>query len=184
MEKRNVYGLRLSGSGGQGMVLAGMILAEAAGLYEGKRVLQTQSYGPEARGGASRSDVIISEGEILHTEVEHADILLCLTQEACTKYSAALKPDGLLIIDPLYVRDFPKGPEILEVEATRVASELGRAIVANVVALGALAAATEVVGQEALERAVLARAPKGTEDLNRRALAAGFAAGRKTGVKA
>jgi len=168
--------LRLSGTGGQGLILAGIILAEAAGVHEGKKVIQTQSYGPEARGGASRSDVIIGTDEILHTEVERPDVLLCLSQEACTKYAKDLKPGGILIIDPLFVTDVPDGVRVVRVEATRIATELGRRVVANVVALGAICGATGVVGLDALRTAVLARAPKGTEELNRKALEAGYRA--------
>ncbi|MHB0886192.1 MAG: 2-oxoacid:acceptor oxidoreductase family protein [Bacillota bacterium] len=170
--------LRLSGTGGQGLILAGVILAEAAGVYEGKRVVQTQSYGPEAQGGASRADVIISADEILHTEVERPDVLLCLSQEACAKYAKDLKPGGTLIIDPLFVRDHSAagGARVIAVEATRIATELGRKLVANVVALGALGGTTDVVDFATLKAAVLARAPKGTEELNRKALEAGYEA--------
>lgn len=171
--------LRLSGTGGQGLMLAGLILAEAAGVGEGKNVVQTQSYGPEATGGAAKSDVIISGDEILHTQVAQPDILLCLSQEACTKYAKDLRPGGTLIIDPLFVHDVPAiDPDlkVVRVHATETATGLGRRVVANVVALGALAAVTKVVSHAALEAAVLARAPKGTEDLNRRALRAGYEA--------
>lgn len=168
--------LRLSGTGGQGLILAGIILAEAAGVYEGKKVIQTQSYGPEARGGASRSDVVIGRDEILHTEVEHPDVLLCLSQEAATKYAKDLKAGGTLIIDPLFVTDVPAGAKVVKVESTRIATGLGRKVVANVVALGAICGATGVVGYDALKTAVLARAPKGTEELNSQALEAGYRA--------
>ena len=172
--------LRLSGTGGQGLILAGVILAEAAGVHAGKRVVQTQSYGPEAQGGASRADVIISDGEILHTEVERPDVLLCLSQEACAKYAKDLKPGGTLIIDPLFVRDHSAagGARVVAVEATRIATELGRKLVANVVALGALCGTTGIVDFATLKSAVLARAPKGTEELNRKALEAGYEAVR------
>lgn len=170
--------LRLSGTGGQGLILAGILLAEAAGVYEGKHVVQTQSYGPEARGGASRSDVIISDQEILFPEVEQPDILLCMSAESCRRYSGQVKPGGTIIVDPLYVSEVSSpGALVYRVETTRLADELGRRIVANVVALGAVAALTGVVGHDALERAVLRRAPRGTEELNRRALEAGFQAG-------
>ncbi len=175
----NRWELRLSGTGGQGLMLAGLILAEAAGVVEGRKVVQTQSYGPESTGGAAKSDVIISADEILHTQVARPDILLCLSQEACTKYAKDVRPGGTLVIDPLFVRDIPTeahGLKVVEVDATRKATELGRRVVANVVALGALVAVTRVVSRQAIEAAVLARAPKGTEDLNRRALQAGYEA--------
>ncbi len=169
--------LRLTGTGGQGLILAGIILAEAAGLYEGKKVIQTQSYGPEARGGASRADVIIGPREILHTEVEQPDVLLCLSQEGCDKYAKTVKDDGVLIIDPLFVANLPEvKARVYKVEATQTAINLGKKVVANVVALGAICGATEVVGLESLKKAVLARAPKGTEQLNEKALEAGYRA--------
>lgn len=170
--------IRLSGTGGQGLILAGIILAEAAGVYEGKHVVQTQSYGPEARGGASRSDVIISDEDILFPEVEAADVLLCLSQEAYSRYSKRVRPGGLTVVDPLFVDPGERRDVRIErVEATRTADALGRRIAANVVALGALAGLTGVVGYESLEAAVLARAPRGTEEFNRRALSAGYELG-------
>ncbi len=170
--------LRLSGTGGQGLILAGILLAEAAGVYEGKQVVQTQSYGPEARGGASRSDVIISDQDILFPEVEHPDVLLCMSAEAYGRYARGVKAGGAVIVDPLFVAGAAlPATRVYRVEATRLADEVGKRIVANVVALGAVAAITGVVGREALEQAVLKRAPHGTEELNRQALAAGFAAG-------
>jgi len=173
------------GSGGQGLITAGIILAEAAGVHEGRKVIQTQSYGPEARGGSSRSDVIISDTPIHHTEVEHPDVLVCLSQPACTRYSKDLKPGGTLIIDPLYVKEIPvSGVKVIPVEATRIATELGKVVVANVVTLGAVIAATGCVSRTALEAAVLGRAPRGTEELNRKALAAGFEAAALAGVTA
>jgi len=169
--------LRLSGTGGQGLILAGIILAEAAGVFEHKHVVQTQSYGPEARGGASRSDVIISDAPIHFSEVERPHILLCLSQQACNRYASSLRPGGTLIIDPLFVTKVEaEDVDVVRVEATRIAGELGRTVVANVVALGALASKTGVVEREALEKAVLGRTPSGTEDLNRRALEAGYRA--------
>src|SRR4030065_737676 len=91
--------IRLAGEGGQGLILAGVILAEAAAIYDGKQVIQTQSYGPEARGGASKAEVVIGDGEIDYPEVIHADVLVALSQEACDRYAANVKKNGLLIVD-------------------------------------------------------------------------------------
>ena len=174
------YEVRLSGAGGQGLLLAGLLLAEAAGVYEGREVAQTQSYGPESRGGSCRSDVIISDQPVLYPEAAEFDLLLAMTQEACDRYAGALKPEGILVIDPALVTRTPeKVKRVYEVPATQIAEGLGRKIVGNVVALGAIAALTGLVSQEALESAVLARAPVGTEELNRRALAAGFEIGKQ-----
>jgi 2-oxoglutarate ferredoxin oxidoreductase subunit gamma len=166
--------IRLAGEGGQGMILAGIILAEAAAIYDGKNAVQTQTYGPEARGGASKAEVIISEGEIDHPEVISADALVALSQEACDKYASNLKKNGLLIVDVDKVGRIPVTSAV-KVPVTRLAEEAtGRPITANVVTLGLLVGLTGVVSRPALEQAVLARSPKGTEDLNRKALEAGF----------
>lgn len=174
--------LRLAGSGGQGLVLAGIILAEAAVLFDGKNAVQTQSYGPEARGGASKSEVIISEGDIDYPKCENLDALLALTQESCNKYIGDLKPGGLVLLDEDLVHGLPDGPweKVIRIPFTAIAREdLGKQMVANIVALGALVELTGVVTSEAIEQAVLKRVPKGTEDLNKRALNAGMEAARK-----
>ncbi len=166
--------IRLAGEGGQGMILAGIILAEAAAIYEGKNAIQTQSYGPEARGGASKSEVIIGSGELDYPEVISADILLALSQEACDKYASNLKKNGLLIVDEEKVGRIPHS-HAFKAPITRLAIDVtGKSITANVVALGVLVGLTGIVSRESIEKAVIARAPKGTEDLNRAALEAGF----------
>lgn len=174
MDKR--VEIRLAGEGGQGMILAGIILAEAAAIYDSKQATQTQSYGPEARGGASRSEVVISDGEIDHPEVLSADVVVALSQEAYKKFAKTIHPGGLLIVDEDRVTVEP-GVEVVKIPVTRLAQETtGRNITANTVALGALVGLTGVVSRQAIEQAVIARAPKGTEDANRKALAAGFSA--------
>ena len=174
------YEIRLAGSGGQGLILAGIILAEAAGVYDGKFVCQTQSYGPEARGGASKAEVVISDGEIDYPKAIRPDVLLALNQKSLEAFSSDLKPGGLLLVDADLVQEAPAS-RVLALPFTRIARELGRAMAANIVALGALAQLTGAVSLESLEAAVLARVPKGTEDLNRRALAAGVAAAKESG---
>ena len=174
--------IRLAGEGGQGMILAGIILAEAAAIYGGKNATQTQSYGPEARGGASKSEVVISSGEIDHPEVLQPDVLVALSPEAYRKFHKDIKPGGLLIVDPDKVEG---AVEAVRVPITRMAFETtGRQITANTVALGVLVGLTEIVSREAIEKAVTARAPRGTEDMNRKALEAGFAAAEKIKEKA
>lgn len=166
--------IRLAGEGGQGMILAGVMLAEAATVYDGKNAVQTQSYGPEARGGASKAEVIISAGEIDFPEVISADVLVALSQEACDRYASNIKKDGLLIVDRESVGRVPVTSAI-RAPITALATQVtGRAITANVVALGLLVGLTQVVSREATEKAVLARAPKGTEKINLAALEAGF----------
>jgi 2-oxoglutarate ferredoxin oxidoreductase subunit gamma len=168
--------IRLAGEGGQGMILAGIILAEAAAIYDNKNATQTQSYGPEARGGASKAEVVIDQGEIDHPEVILADVLVAMSQEACDKYAGNLKKDGILIVDQERVGRVPSSRAI-RVPITRLAQESsGKSITANVVALGVLVGLTGIVSRQAIIQAVAARAPKGTEEMNRAALSAGFAA--------
>lgn len=170
--------IRLTGAGGQGLILGGIILAEAAAIYDGLNAIQTQSYGPEARGGASKAEVIISSEEIDYPKVTSPDILLAMNQEAFMKYSAGLKPDGVLIIDSTYVEtEPPKSGKFYSIPITDIArTEVGRTIVANIVAMGVIVGLTGIVSPEALEKAVLRRVPRGTEELNRKALEAGFKA--------
>lgn len=174
-----MWQISLSGTGGQGLILAGIILAEAA-ILAGKQTIQTQSYGPEARGGASKSEVIISDQEIDYPKATSADILLAMSQEACNKYLDLLKQDGKLIVDTTLVTTIPKvRAQTLALPITHIArTELGNVMVANIIALGALAGFSGVVELECLIKAVLARVPKGTEELNKKALETGFALGR------
>lgn len=171
------YEARLSGAGGQGMILAGVILAEAIGIFDGKNVVQTQSYGPEARGGASRSDVVTSPEEIDYPKALHLDVLLALTQESYDNYASLIKPEGLLIYDSdrVNVGDKKANFEVMGIPISKVAREyIGREIVTNIVSLGVIAEKTRIVSKESLEKAVLKRVPKGTEEINRRALQVGY----------
>ena len=173
------YEIRLSGSGGQGLILMGIILAEAIGIYDGKFVAQTQSYGPEARGGSSKSEVIVSDEEIDYPKAIKLDLLLAMNQKSCDEFYADLKPEGLLIVDSTFVTQLPT-PKAFQIPFTRIAREkFNREVVANIVALGALSQLTPVVSPKATESAVLARVPKGTEKLNRDALKAGLSAVRR-----
>jgi 2-oxoglutarate ferredoxin oxidoreductase subunit beta len=171
--------VRLSGAGGQGLIFAGVILAEAAAVYEGRQVVQNQVYGPEARGGASKAEVIISDKAIDHPKPTAIDLHLALSPEACHRFSRDLKASGILIVDANNVSTIPPGAfavyrlPIIETAQKKV----GRALMANVVSLGLVATLSKAVSPEALERAVLARVPPETEELNRRALAVGFALG-------
>ncbi|KKM12159.1 2-oxoglutarate ferredoxin oxidoreductase subunit gamma [Clostridiales bacterium PH28_bin88] len=172
--------LRLSGSGGQGLILAGIILAEAA-IKDGKNTVQTQSYGPEARGGASKAEVIIGDEEIDYPKVTSPDVLLAMTQEACDKYAGGLGDTGVLIVDTTYVYEIPQSTaRVYNLPISRMAREkTGGEMVANVVALGALAGITGVVSREALTGALMSRIPKGTEELNRTALELGWELARR-----
>jgi 2-oxoglutarate ferredoxin oxidoreductase subunit gamma len=168
---------RLSGSGGQGLILAGIILAEAA-IGDGKEALQSQSYGPEARGGSSKSEVIIAERPIYYPKVTSPDILLAMTQEALQKYGNDLQDDKVLIVDSTLVKEVPaRFKKVYSVPITQMAvDKLGRELFANIIALGIIAKLSDAVKFSSLERAVLSRVPKGTEKVNSQALQLGYEA--------
>jgi len=178
-EHEDRYDMRLSGSGGQGLVFAGTILSEALGIYEGKNVSQTQSYGPEARGGASRSDLVFSSGDIYYPKALKLDLLLALTQESCDTYYMNLKDDGILLIDSDLV-DQPPAREVISLPFTRTAKEnLGTPVVANIIALGVIVSLTKIVSKESLIEAIKGKSPKAMLDLNLRAVELGFDLARK-----
>jgi 2-oxoglutarate ferredoxin oxidoreductase subunit gamma len=157
----------------------GIILAEAIGVYDGKYVAQTQSYGPEARGGSSKSEIIVSDEEIDYPKAMRLDLLLAMNQRSCDEFYPDLKPDGLLIVDSTFVTQVPN-QKAFQVPFTRIAREkFKREVVANIIALGALALLSPVVSAKAVESAVLARVPRGTEKLNRDALRAGMEAAKQ-----
>lgn len=169
--------IRLSGFGGQGLITAGIILAEAA-ILDGKNAVQSQSYGPEARGGASKAEVIVSDGEIDYPKVGEADLLLAMSQQAADKYAAAIHPDGILVVDTDHVKQVPAFTgKTYRIPITHIAvEETGKDLVANIVALGVIVGLTGLVSRAALETAVLDRVPPKTKELNKQALAAGFRA--------
>ncbi len=167
--------VRFSGFGGQGIVTAGIILGRAASIYQGLHAVQTQSYGPEARGGASRSEVVISDSEILYPKVTKPDVFVVMSGEAMQKYIRDVGRGCTVIYDSSLIKTPPERGRAYPVPATMLAKrELGRTIVANIIMLGALSAITGIVDGEALERAVLDTVPKGTEELNLRALRLGL----------
>jgi 2-oxoglutarate ferredoxin oxidoreductase subunit gamma len=174
------YEIRLSGEGGQGLVLAGKVLTEAAAIYEDMNATQSQSYGPEARGGASRSEVIISDEDIDYPKAVSIDLLLALTQESCNRYWHDLKDDGVLLVDSDAVKDIPEGKftvykvPIIELARTKV----GKVVVANIVALGVMTELMGIVSAESVEEAILTRVPKGTEELNVKAFHLGLETAR------
>lgn len=167
--------IRLSGSGGQGLILAGIILAEGAILSDLNSV-QTQSYGPEARGGASKSEVIISDKDINFPKVREADILLCLTQKSFDEYSNTIRDNGIIVIDSsVNESDIEeKTVELLKLPIIETAKvELEKEMVANIVALGVMNEIIDSVDSDMLKKAILARVPKGTEELNEKAFELG-----------
>jgi 2-oxoglutarate ferredoxin oxidoreductase subunit gamma len=173
---RGLVEVRFGGSGGQGVILMGVILA-MAGARDHRYVVQTQSYGPEARGGYSRSDVIISDAPIDYPELEEADLLVVLSQTAANEYVRLLRPDGVLVYDSEYVSSVPPfTARGFGIPFTRLAlEETGRTQTTNILTLGAVAGITGVVGTDSLRKAVLSMVPAGTEEINSKALARGLA---------
>lgn len=174
--KDDRYEIRFGGSGGQGIILAAVILAEAAGVYEGYHVCQTQSYGPEARGGRSKAEVVISRSEIDYPKVIQMDLFLAMNQPALDAYFYDFKPNGLLVVDSTFVEQLPSS-RVITIPFTRIArDEIGKEIVANIVALGAVGLLSQKFSSENLEKAVLSKVPSQFKDLNIQALHAGMKA--------
>ena len=171
--------IRLAGFGGQGIVLAGMILGKAVTLFEGSNAVMTQSYGPEARGGACSADVVISHRRIDYPRVTAPDVLVLMSEEAARTYGESAAEGAMVLVNENLVRTLPskRGLRIVKIPATAMAEKLGKTLAANIVMLGFVAAVSEVVSFEALKKAVLDSIPKGSEGLNFEALQAGYAYG-------
>ncbi|MBU0517117.1 MAG: 2-oxoacid:acceptor oxidoreductase family protein [Proteobacteria bacterium] len=173
--------VRLAGFGGQGIVLAGNILGRAATLFEGQNAVFPQSYGPEARGGACTADVVISAGRVNYPKVIAPRILVLMSEDAKNTYGHIYAEGATILTDQDLVRleEPPPGGELHRIPATRLAEELGRVIVANIVMLGFLTSVTGVVSQDSMRQAILSSIPKGTEELNLKAFETGYGYGRK-----
>ncbi len=172
--------IRICGFGGQGVITAAVILGKAATVFDNMIATQTQSYGPEARGGAARAEVVISRQRIGYPGVIAADVLVAMSQEALNKYKGSVKQDGIVIIEPDLIPDAAIDRSVYQVRATQIAEDLGNTIVTNIVMLGALVAIARPVSREAIIAATLESVPITFKDLNRRALEAGFRAGEAT----
>ena len=177
--------VRVAGFGGQGVVLAGVLLGTAAVLFDDKKAIQTQTYGAAARGGGARSDVIIDTQNIVYPRVTEPDIFVAMSEESIKKYGKELKKGGVLIID----EDLVKDPgledrqvhrEVYRVPASRIAiRELGKNIVANLIMVGFLIGKTGLLSVEAVEEAIRRTVPRGTEELNLRAFRRGLEMARE-----
>ncbi|KAA0000988.1 MAG: pyruvate ferredoxin oxidoreductase [Thermoplasmata archaeon] len=171
--------IKFSGFGGQGIVLMGNIAARASAIYDGKNAIFTPSYGPEARGGAASSNVVISDDEIDYPYVTKPDVLVAMSQEAYEKYAPMLKDGGLLIIDEDLVKLKNGEGKVAKVPATKIAESLGKRIVANIVMLGFFTAVTKLISYEAIKKAVLESVPPKFKELNEEALDKGYERGKK-----
>lgn len=171
--------IRLSGTGGQGLILGGIMLGDAA-ILDGKEVIQTQSYGPEARGGASKAEVIISDGEILYPKVVVPDFLLLMSQEAAKLYAKSINPKGLIVVDDTLVKELPPTTaRVLKIPITQLAREkVGSELTANMLAIGAIAVAGRLATRESLEKVIENRL-KRVAGINLNALSIGWELGEK-----
>ena len=157
----------ITGFGGQGIVLAGRILGHAAALGDHNESTLVQSYGPESRGGACSAQVVISDASIHYPYINHPDILVCMSQGGFEKYIDQIVKDGVLIFDQDLVRaSKAEVSEIYSIPATRMAEELGRKMMANIIMLGFFTAVTKAISMKAAREAVAVSVPKGTEELN------------------
>lgn len=175
------YEIRLSGSGGQGIITAGILLAKAAALNKGMNAVQSQSYGPEARGGASKAEVIISDEEINYPKVTHPDILVSLNQEAYDKYADNLKDTAVVIIDETMVKNYdPKKYKTYVMPIISTLSEqLGSAVSANIATVGALNEICKIVDNDGLLKTVISAFPPKAEANNVKAFNIGVELAKK-----
>ena len=167
--------IRIAGFGGQGIVLSGSILGKATSIYDEGFATLTQSYGPESRGGSCRAEVVISDAPIDYPYVASPQVQIILSQEAYAEYGRDAPPDTLVIIDSdLVTIDPSQNPKPFSIPASRMARELGRVVVANIIMLGFLAAISDIVSYESLRKSILDSIPAGTEDFNMKAFQLGY----------
>lgn len=171
--------IKIGGFGGQGVILSGYIIGRAAAIYDNKHSTMIQAFGPEARGSACSAQVIVSQEPIAYPYIVSPEIMIVMSQEAYTKFTPELASGGVLITEEELVQPHNLRRDIkhFSIPATRFAEELGKKLVVNIVMMGFLAAVTNVVGRKAMEQAVLASVPKGTEELNLKAFEKGYAYG-------
>ena len=166
--------IRIGGVGGQGIALAGTLLGEAAALFDGKEAVFTQTYGPEARGGASRADIIISDAPIAYPFVTRPQILAVLFQEAYEKFGPMLAAGGLLVVENDLVHPRDDDTDLIRLPAVSIAAELGNKLAANIVALGYIVGSAQPVSYHAMEQAIRKTVNKRHLDLDLRAFDAGY----------
>jgi 2-oxoglutarate ferredoxin oxidoreductase subunit gamma len=172
--------IKFAGFGGQGIIKSGIIIAAAACIHGGKNAVQTQSYGPESRGGACKSEVVISEENIDFPKVVEPDVLVVMSQHAYNEYVENVKSGGTIIMDPDMIPHEVdvKNAKVYRVPATKIAEELGKKIVANIVMLGAFVAITGILDANAVKESIKENIPKGTEELNLKAFEQGYEHGK------
>ncbi len=166
----------IGGVGGQGVILAGILLGSAATLYDGKKAVQTQAYSSEQRGGMARAEVIVDEEPITDPQVRRPDILIALAQDAIHRHLKKIKPGGLLVMDSDLVQDFEKGDfGVLSIPATSIADkEMGNIVVANLILLGGLIRKTGLLSVSAMEKAIESNVPPKAKEMNLKAFRRGL----------
>ena len=175
---KKYYEIRLSGAGGQGLGLAGRVFSEAA-IGSGYNVCQTQSYGPEARGGASRTDIIISKKEILYPNCRNLDILLAMNQESADKFGKSVRDEGIILVDTTFVNQIPEG-RVYEYALTSISiEEFKTPMTANIIAVGMLASLTRLFTLDSWIRAMKERVPRRFIKMNLKAFELGHKEGRE-----
>lgn len=180
MKKRNRYNIRVSGFGGQGIVLSGYIIGKAASLYDKKNSAFTQSYGPEARGGACSACVVVEEGKISYPLVKDADFLVALSKEGYEKYANKIAPDGLTFVDTDLAKEAPvNNKRVFGIPATRFAEDMGKKIVANIIMLGFFSGITDIISKEAMIESIKTSVKKNFIDINLKAFERGYKYGNK-----
>jgi len=168
--------IRFSGTGGQGLVLASIILAEAL-MMDGFNVITAESHGIEARGGASSAEIIASKGDIYGLSVTQPDILVVISQQACDKYYKNIKKDALVIVDSSIVKDMPvfDSKNIYPLPFTKLVKEkLNTVLPTNICFLGALVGISKIVNTDSIKKAIVDRVPKNSENINLKAFELGF----------
>jgi len=168
--------IRVAGFGGQGVILSAIVLGKACSIHEGKFATMTQNFGPEARGGACSAQLILSDSPVLYPYVTQPDIMVVMSQEAYVKFGAELKDGGMLIIerDLVRVTDEPRQQRIYSVPATRIAEELGKRMVLNIVMVGFFTAVTRLLDPEAVRKAIADSVPSNFRELNLKAFDKGY----------
>jgi 2-oxoglutarate ferredoxin oxidoreductase subunit gamma len=168
--------IRIAGFGGQGVILSAIVMGRAASIYQNEFATMTQSFGPEARGGACSAQLLLSDSPILYPYVAQPDILVVMSQEACTRFVPELKDGGTLIVEQDLVRvsDLKPDTRVFSVPATRLAEELGKRMVLNLVMVGFFTAVTKLLDPEAVRQAVADSVPSNFRELNLKAFEKGF----------
>ena len=172
--------IRVAGFGGQGVILSAIVLGKAASIYQGEYATMTQNFGPEARGGACSAQLMLSDQPVLYPYVTEPDVLVVMSQEAYTKFAPELKDGGTLLIerDLVRVSETPAQTRIYSIPATRIAEELGKRMVLNIVMVGFLAAVTQLLEADAVRKAIADSVPSSFRELNLKAFDKGYEYGQ------